>query len=733
MGFFTGLLRFRTSLFFVLGCMFSLAAVAMPCETCGGSYELPDPEAVLEQRGLAPQQFTFEYAWTEQAPGQSGEVIVGYRFRAVEKGVGTPPTTAGGRPYVAFDLYTTLDGVLLSAEEVAGLGIRAKTAVGGTREKGAEVGGAVAPGGEKPKVFPRAREAAARRVVKLPALDPADVAAIESRQGRRGGKGGEIVGVVRDLPVAGRVTDTDAAFGEWTLEADGTRVWAASIESPGAVAQRLGFSRLELPEGAQIVVYDPAEPEEVYGPIEGPAPEGGLWVPSCFAEVVAVECQVPRGAAGVDFVLEQTAHVFKDFLTPLLSTAGGCNLDLSCYPGWAETGRGVAAYGYISSPYVLRCTGALIADTDLTTDIPYFLTANHCLSTQYAAQNSEFYWLWQTSVCDGAPPPINTVPRSEGADYLIGSGGSGYTGGGSDFTLLRLKTPPAPNSTWLGWTTAAPPVPTPITVIHHPRGDYKRISFGETESYGGVAGSYFHKVVYSAGTTEPGSSGSPLMIEATGQIIGQLWGGTASCDLPLDPDYFGRFDVTYSLVSPWLDPGGVSKELEFAQSDYAVEEGGTVEVTLVLSAYPGAGVSATYTTEAGDARPGIDFNPESGVAELEGTIPTFSFQFSAPDDYEADGPKTVVAVLSAPAGCTLGLVNPALITIIDNDPDSDGDGLSDYEEIHGLRGWITDPYDPDTDDDGLTDYEEVTGGLRTDPTEYTTIPSVSVPYFVTRR
>ena len=35
--------------------------------------------------------------------------------------------------------------------------------------------------------------------------------------------------------------------------------------------------------------------------------------------------------------------------------------------------------------------------------------------------------------------------------------------------------------------------------------------------------------------------------------------------------------------------------------------------------------------------------------------------------------------------------------------DSDGDGLSDEEEL--LLG--TDPYNPDTDGDGLTDYEEV--------------------------
>ncbi|MCL2048215.1 MAG: type II toxin-antitoxin system HicB family antitoxin [Defluviitaleaceae bacterium] len=39
-----------------------------------------------------------------------------------------------------------------------------------------------------------------------------------------------------------------------------------------------------------------------------------------------------------------------------------------------------------------------------------------------------------------------------------------------------------------------------------------------------------------------------------------------------------------------------------------------------------------------------------------------------------------------------------------HDPDTDNDGLTDYEEIHI---YATDPLNPDTDNDGLTDYEEI--------------------------
>jgi len=53
------------------------------------------------------------------------------------------------------------------------------------------------------------------------------------------------------------------------------------------------------------------------------------------------------------------------------------------------------------------------------------------------------------------------------------------------------------------------------------------------------------------------------------------------------------------------------------------------------------------------------------------------------------------------------------------DPDVDGDGLSDVEELYlGIDGWISDPRSRDTDGDGIEDGEEVTegdDGFITDP------------------
>ncbi|MBN1268739.1 MAG: hypothetical protein JXB04_04065, partial [Kiritimatiellae bacterium] len=47
--------------------------------------------------------------------------------------------------------------------------------------------------------------------------------------------------------------------------------------------------------------------------------------------------------------------------------------------------------------------------------------------------------------------------------------------------------------------------------------------------------------------------------------------------------------------------------------------------------------------------------------------------------------------------------------------DSDGDGLTDLEEIARVNGHVTDPSDDDTDDDEMNDGDETVAG--TDPTD----------------
>jgi hypothetical protein len=58
-------------------------------------------------------------------------------------------------------------------------------------------------------------------------------------------------------------------------------------------------------------------------------------------------------------------------------------------------------------------------------------------------------------------------------------------------------------------------------------------------------------VVWSEGTTEPGSSGAGLF-DRRGRYRGTLSGGFASCSLRTEPDWYGRFDFALPKVKRWL-------------------------------------------------------------------------------------------------------------------------------------------------------------------------------------
>ncbi|MBD3222870.1 T9SS type A sorting domain-containing protein, partial [bacterium] len=101
----------------------------------------------------------------------------------------------------------------------------------------------------------------------------------------------------------------------------------------------------------------------------------------------------------------------------------------------------------------------------------------------------------------------------------------------------------------------------------------KAISFEDdpttTTSYLGTSspgnGTHIRVADWDDGTTEPGSSGSPLY-SPDGHIVGQLHGGYAACGNDL-ADWYGRVSVSWngggtgsSRLSDWLDPLGLAPQ-----------------------------------------------------------------------------------------------------------------------------------------------------------------------------
>jgi lysyl endopeptidase len=350
----------------------------------------------------------------------------------------------------------------------------------------------------------------------------------------------------------GRAVHAAAQDGSWYRLTDGGRLWVLDIVSPGALGIRLNLADLRLPRlpQAEIAVYAPDAPGRVtlYAG-DQPSLDGDVWTPTVFGERLRLEVRLPAGAGAdsLPFTVDRLQHLYVD---PLAKASGSCLNDVTCHPEWAQEARAVGGLGIVRQDS-LYCTGQLL-NTVAGDKTPYFLTANHCLSSQREARTAEVFWLFQTTACGGPPPSLSEVPTSSGATMVA-------TGTASDFTLLMLEGTVPRNLFWAGWTAAPVPNGTASAGIHHPAGEFKRISFGDRAHNpvcGGTNANHV-RINWTDGITLAGSSGSGLFRDDTHQLYGQLHCGPSFCGAgPEDlNDSFGAFAYTYRSIGKFLARG----------------------------------------------------------------------------------------------------------------------------------------------------------------------------------
>ena len=491
----------------------------------------------LEHAGYPSAEWQVLLAWQEST--DSGELLSGYHLESLVS-VSTQ------------DVYLDSQSKLLSETALQELDVPPKR----WDAPPVTVAPEIKPG------FPKAKAAnkptpwlslTAEERVETVLTAPAETSEPKTADEGTAAKGLTRYGSVMDLPVALTVRGNAAAFGQWYALPEGRRVWSATVRVLDAVGLRLHLAALELPAGAELVSYNPEAPDE----LESVAGSG--WGPSCYNEAVTLECRLPAGVSADSVVLSVDRIGWMYKLPFEKSTSvGSCNINVACRADWLTVAMAVGRLAKANSDGLWACTGALVADTVADSQIPYFLTANHCVSSQSEADSIEIYWLYQSDTCDAAPPAMSSVPHTTGgASFLAGASNDS----GTDFAFLRLNNNPPDGLTHAGYSTDPAAVGTEVAAIHHPEGQAKRISFGTITDTGSPRDGQrlkpierFHEIHWQEGTTEPGSSGCPLFIRANPLIVGQLYGGYASCGSTNEPDYFGRFDVTYPLVQKWLFP-----------------------------------------------------------------------------------------------------------------------------------------------------------------------------------
>jgi lysyl endopeptidase len=484
----------------------------------------------------------------------------------------------------------------------------------------------------------------------------------------------------------------------WTTLSSGNAFGTVRFESTDAAGIRLGLLIKSLPDGAMVRVAAASATSAVQfsGAMINQAIAANVaadgdtasartyWLPMVEGSSADLEIELPAGTSADQVLISVPSlmHMMESAAQASLksySTKTDCpsrTPDAMCSTPLPPAANAVAAMDFTvpgkSGTYA--CTGTLLADKGATQQ-PYFLTAQHCISSQTSASSLATYWFYRTTGCD-------TGVVSSSARKLVGGAALLFTRSdltpnasnpiGTDTSFLKLNGTPPAGAMFAGWSSQRMAISPSVSLtgLHHPIGndtylDTLRQSTGTVTNMARVSGYYnndpdypyvettsfttrpMYSVTWSKGITESGSSGSGLFLNASSsnpQVVGQLWGGSSSCSAAQSaPDIYGRFDLAYQdgLIN-WLNPGYKMVFRFFNTSNGAhfftatVDERDSVRSTLPNLSYeapvfsvasaPGSGLSPVYRFY--NTRNGAHFYTmdESERANVQATAPWYTLE-----------------------------------------------------------------------------------------------------------
>lgn len=398
-----------------------------------------------------------------------------------------------------------------------------------------------------------------------------------------------LVGFARPVAAASDAQATMAQL-QWSATSDGHQIAALSVTSPHAQGLRLGVLVRKLPAAATLRFYAQGSAEaheiaaaDVLDLLQSNRASGAAddeadtyWAPFVEGPEVTLEIELPAHVATGDVALALPVLSHLDVLPlhdtsasgtakPKIGEADTCNVDVSCRPLYENESRSVARLLFTSRGNSYLCSGALLRDKGAS-GTPYLLTANHCIPNQTDASSLQTFWLYRSASCNAGTLSADSRTRTGGAALL-------YASATTDTSFMRLNAVPPPGAVYAAWSVDPIQRFTSAFGLHHPRGDLQKVSTGWVLSHENCqpsswdatqlqcvpadsASSQFVNVQFSIGTTEAGSSGSPLFVQLNGAsyVAGQLYGGSASCQDRSGTNLYGRLDVAYAAaLQGWLD------------------------------------------------------------------------------------------------------------------------------------------------------------------------------------
>ena len=399
--------------------------------------------------------------------------------------------------------------------------------------------------------------------------------------------------------------------GVWTELADGSKLWQIAIKSPEAMNLSINFDDFYLPEGARLHLYneDRTDLSKTYTKTNNRLNNKlGSWF--ITGDVIWVEYYEPKEVSEiVQLEIGSVIHGYRmgevnNLVENIrgLNDSGDCNYDVNCSVGEDfESKKDILkkAVALLNLGNGYLCSASLVNNTSEDKK-PYLLTANHCLEySDPVFWVIRFNWMSPNPICSGEEESLDIE-----SNFTMSGAEVRANNETSDFALVEMFNliPDSWDVTFAGWDHSDS-LPEFEVGIHHPNGDIMKICRDDsgavkenangTEVWliGGV--SVGQGDGWEIGTTESGSSGSPLFNEE-GHIIGQLYAGLSNCDgLENNNDYdiYGRFGISWnsgtssdSRLSDWLDPLNTGQmTIESLQNSLSVPDN---EITGQLDVYP---------------------------------------------------------------------------------------------------------------------------------------------------
>jgi len=399
--------------------------------------------------------------------------------------------------------------------------------------------------------------------------------------------------------------------GQVTALENGDKIWRVAVNSPNAVNLSINFDDFYIPEGAKLFLYND-DRSDILMPLSTAQNRDNQQLGSWFVsgDIIWVEYYEPK-SVNEEVLLNIGSIIHGYRMNEVeqyvegnrgLNDSGDCNYDVNCpigedFDSQKDILKKAVALLNLGNGYL--CSAVLINNTN-NDKTPYLLTGNHCLdNSDPSFWSIRFNWMSPSPVCGENEPSLDLQ-----TNFTMSGAELKAQNSLSDFALVELynTVPESWDVAFAGWDITDD-LPEFEVGIHHPNGDIMKICRDDSGAVKETANGIEVWLIggtsigegngWEIGTTESGSSGSPLFNQ-NGSIIGQLYAGNAFCDgLESNHDYdiYGRLAVSWDAgltpnkrLKEWLDPLQTGQtELETIQNILNTPE---FEITGELKIYP---------------------------------------------------------------------------------------------------------------------------------------------------